>query len=99
MKKTTNPVDAPENQHESTYGLLMRSEEKSRNALEMVIYPLLIIGAIVAIWQFVLQPMKSPAPIRKEVRYSRRIGHICGVTIAIPKSTLERAILSPLAEI
>ena len=32
----------------------------------MVIYPLLIIGAIVAIWQFVLQPMKSPSINTKE---------------------------------
>ena len=42
---------------ESTYALLVRSEEKSRNVLEMVIYPLLIIGAVIAIWQFVLQPV------------------------------------------
>ena len=61
MKEPTDPVDAPENQHESTYGLLIRSEEKSRNVLEMVIYPLLIIGAIVAIWQFVLQAMELPS--------------------------------------
>lgn len=66
MKEPTDPVDEPENQHESTYGLLIRSEEKSRNALEMVIYPLLSIGAIVAIWQFVLQPMKSPSINTKE---------------------------------
>lgn len=60
MKKPTNAIDEPENQHESTYALLMRSEEKSRNLLEMVIYPLLIIGAIIAIWQFVIQPMEVP---------------------------------------
>ena len=61
MKEPTEPVDEPENQHESTYGLLIRSEEKSRNVLEMLIYPLLIIGAIVAIWQFVLQAMELPS--------------------------------------
>jgi hypothetical protein len=61
MKKLTNAIDEPENQHESTYALLMRSEEKGRNLLEMVIYPLLIIGAIIAIWQFVLQPMTAPS--------------------------------------
>jgi hypothetical protein len=59
MNEPTDPADEPENQHESTYGLLIRSEEKGRNALEMVIYPLLIIGAIVAIWQFLVQPMES----------------------------------------
>jgi hypothetical protein len=60
-------IDEPENQHESTYALLVRSEEKSRNLLEMVIYPLLIIGAIIAIWQFALQPMDLPATDTKAV--------------------------------
>ena len=59
MKEPT--IDQPEDQHESTYALLMRSEEKSRNLLEMVIYPLLIIGAIIAIWQFVLQAVELPS--------------------------------------
>ena len=65
MNEATDPVDEPENQHESTYRLLIRSEEKGRNLLEMVIYPLLIIGAIVAIWQFVVQPMESSSLNRK----------------------------------
>jgi len=59
MKEPT--IDQPEDQHESTYALLVRSEEKSRNLLEMVIYPLLIAGVIIAIWQFVLQPMNLPS--------------------------------------
>jgi hypothetical protein len=59
MKEPTS--DQSEDQHESTYALLVRSEEKSRNLLEMVIYPLLIIGAVIAIWQFVLQPMNLPS--------------------------------------
>jgi hypothetical protein len=100
MNEPTDPVDEPENQHDSTYGLLIRSEEKGRNVLEMVIYPLLIIGAIVAIWQFVVQPMESPVH-----EYERRFGipghaaNICGVRIGLPKPTLDRAIVSPLAEI
>lgn len=53
-------IDQPEDQHESTYALLVRSEEKSRNLLEMVVYPLLIAGVIIAIRQFVLQPMNLP---------------------------------------
>ena len=61
MNKLTNAADEPENQHESTYALLMRSEEKSRNLLEMVIYPLLIVGAIIAIWQFMLQAVELPS--------------------------------------
>jgi len=59
MKELTNTIH--ENQHESIYALLVRSEERSRNLLEMMIYPLLIIGAVIAIWQFVLQPMELPS--------------------------------------
>ena len=59
MKEPT--IDQPEDQHESTYALLIRSEEKSRNLLEMAIYPLLTVGAIIAIWQFVLQAVDLPA--------------------------------------
>ena len=61
MKELTKPANAPENPHESTYALLIHSEEKGRNVLEMVIYPLLIVGAMIAIWQFVLQPMELPS--------------------------------------
>jgi hypothetical protein len=66
MKEPT--IDQPEDQHESTYALLMRSEEKSRNLLEMAIYPLLTIGAIIAIWQFVLQALELPATDTKAAR-------------------------------
>ena len=61
MKAITNEIDEPEDQHESTYALLMRSKERSRNLLEMLIYPLLIIGAVIAIWQFVLQTVDLPS--------------------------------------
>src|SRR6059058_6074170 len=66
MKELANTIDEPENQHESTYALLVRSEEKSRNLLEMVIYPLLIIGAVIAIWQFVLQAVELPSMDTKQ---------------------------------
>jgi len=65
MKTVTKLIDEPENREESTYALLMRSEEKSRNLLEMLIYPLLILGAVIAIWQFVLQK-RGPAVGRYE---------------------------------
>jgi len=68
VNELTNTIDAPENQHESTYALLMRSEEKSRNLLEMVIYPLLIIGVVIAIWQFVLQAVELPSIDTKAAR-------------------------------
>ena len=55
-----NTTDQPENQHESTYALLIRSQEKSRNVIEMAIYPILILGAVIAIWQFARQPVNIP---------------------------------------
>ena len=58
MKEQTGTTD----QHkESTYALLIRSEEKSRNVIEMAIYPILILGAVTAIWQFAQQPVNIPA--------------------------------------
>jgi len=53
MKELAKTIDEPENQHESTYALLMRSEEKSRNLLEVLIYPFF--------WQFVLQAVDLPS--------------------------------------
>lgn len=61
MNAQTNTTDQSENQHESTYALLARSEEKSRNVFEMVIYPLLVLGPLVALWQFARQPITIPA--------------------------------------
>src|SRR5437016_13508368 len=62
MKEQTGTTDQLEDQHkESTYALLIRSEEKSRNVIEMAIYPLLILGAVIAIWQFAQQTVSIPA--------------------------------------
>ena len=63
MKEQTGTTDQLEDQHnESTYALLIRSEEKSRNVIEMAICPILILGAVIAIWQFAHQPVNiSPA--------------------------------------
>jgi hypothetical protein len=40
---------------QTTYALLVRSEEKNRDLLEDAIYMMCILSAIVAIWQFVDQ--------------------------------------------
>jgi hypothetical protein len=56
-----NTTGQPENQYQSIYALLIRSEEKSRNAFEALIYPLLILGPLIAIWQFAQQPVNIPA--------------------------------------
>ena len=66
MKEQTDRTDQPKNQHESTYALLIRSEEKSRNVIEMAIYPILILGAVIAIWQFAQEPVSIPSTGLKE---------------------------------
>jgi hypothetical protein len=48
---------------ESTYALLVRSEEKKRNVLEILVYVLFILSAMFSISQFALQTF--PLPIDK----------------------------------
>jgi hypothetical protein len=61
MKEPTNNTSKSENEHEeSTYALLIRSEEKRRNLIEMTLYSFLILGAVIAIWQFAQQPVNIP---------------------------------------
>jgi hypothetical protein len=50
------------NQFESTYGLLVRSEEKGRGVLEIVVYAVFILSIVSAIWQFAQTPLKVSAP-------------------------------------
>jgi hypothetical protein len=45
---------------ESTYALLVRSEEKKRNVLEIVVYALFILSAVFSIWQFAHQTVAFP---------------------------------------
>jgi hypothetical protein len=80
MNERINTTDQPENQHESTYTLLIRSEEKSRNVLEMAIHPLLMLGPLLAIWQFAQQPINLPAPGLEQTR--------CVILDASAKSTV-----------
>jgi hypothetical protein len=47
--------------HESTYALLVRSEEKERGLLETVLYAFFILSTVAAIWQFAQQPVNIPA--------------------------------------
>jgi hypothetical protein len=51
---------AEDSVHESTYALLVRSEEKPRTVIETVIYLLFVFSAVAAIWQFVHQPIGLP---------------------------------------
>jgi hypothetical protein len=46
---------------ESTYALIVRSEETGRTVLETILYALFIMSAVVSIWQFAHQPVRVPA--------------------------------------
>ena len=61
MNEQPNTTDQSQNQEESAYSLLIRSEEKSRNALELIMYPCLILGPLIAVWQFAQHPVNIPA--------------------------------------
>ncbi len=60
MTKTpeTQPIH-----EESTYQLLVRSEERERVVFEDIVYLLLIVAALMTIWQFGNQPMTTLSQI------------------------------------
>jgi len=45
---------------QSTYALLVRSEEKERSIFEAVAYGVFILSSVAAIWQFAQQPVTLP---------------------------------------
>jgi hypothetical protein len=49
------------NQFESTYALLVRSEEKGRGVLETVLYVAFILSAVLLIWEFAQSPVRIRA--------------------------------------
>ena len=48
------------NEHESTYRLLVRSEQKNRGIVETMLYALLALSVIVSIWQFAQESNALP---------------------------------------
>ncbi len=56
-----NPNDMNK-EFESTYALLVRSEEKSRSVLETMLYAIFVFSVVVGIWQFAQTPVKVSAP-------------------------------------
>jgi ribosomal protein S1 len=54
LMKTNQPNN---NVEESTYALLVRSEEKKRGLFETIVYGLVILSAVAAILQFADQPI------------------------------------------
>ncbi|MEO6971622.1 MAG: hypothetical protein ABI217_12100 [Chthoniobacterales bacterium] len=53
----TNSSKARPVHEESTYQMLVESEEKGRTFLENIVYLLLVIATATAIWQFTQQPV------------------------------------------
>ena len=49
--------------NDTTYALLVRSEEKGRSIMETVVYALLGLSAILSILQFVQQPERLPTTL------------------------------------
>jgi hypothetical protein len=49
-------------QFESTYGLIVRSEERGRGILEIVLYAIFGLSVITGIWQMARTPVNISAP-------------------------------------
>jgi hypothetical protein len=49
--------------NDTTYALLVQSEEKGRNIMETTVYALLGLSAILSILQFVQQPDRLPVTL------------------------------------
>ena len=59
MKKNTLSAEG----FESTYALLVRSEDKERGIFEGAVYLVFILSAIFSIWQVAHQPIVVPTSI------------------------------------
>ena len=47
----------------TTYRLLVQSEEKGKNLLEVAIYGLVALSVMLTIWQFAEQPLQTTAKV------------------------------------
>ena len=54
--KSNNPT----HKAKSTYSMLVQAEEKERNVFETLVYGVIVLSAVVAIWQVAHQPIKVP---------------------------------------
>lgn len=59
MKNQTTTVE----EFESTYAMLVRSEEKERSISETLVYGLMILSTVASIWQVALQPITVPTSL------------------------------------
>lgn len=53
-------TNSPTHKVKSTYSMLVQSEEKERNVLETLVYGVIVLSSVVAIWQVAHQPVKVP---------------------------------------
>lgn len=60
-----NQTNIMNNKFESTYALLVRSEEKGRGVLEILVYAVFILSVVLSIGQFAQTPVKISAPGRE----------------------------------
>jgi hypothetical protein len=60
-----NTTNTNNNQFESTYGLIVRSEEKGRSVLETTVYSVFVLSVVLTIWQFAQTPIEVSAPAVK----------------------------------
>jgi hypothetical protein len=61
--KTMKTISSDPEVFESTYALIVRSEEKHRSRLETLAYTLLVISSLFAVSQFGREAMTMPAKI------------------------------------
>ena len=53
MKTTSTKTNEPNNKREeSTYSLLVRTEERKRATIEVITYGVIALSALAAIWEF-----------------------------------------------
>jgi uncharacterized membrane protein len=65
------------NQHETSYTLLLRSEEKDkgRSIMETVIYALLGLSVVISIFQFAHEQDQLPMGVTTESYYIQHLSH------------------------
>ena len=62
MSKQINPMKTKTHSpgFESTYALIVRSEEKERSIFEGAVYFAVVLSALFSLWQFAKQPVALP---------------------------------------
>src|SRR5438874_12636842 len=75
-----NQTNIMNNQFESTYALLVRSEENGRGVLEILVYAVFVISVVLSIWQFAQSTVKIFVPrLASGVAcYSTTTAHLVG---------------------